>query len=58
LENSSVGTSDHLRRDPQAHRLQARCQVIGTRIRNLCKIGNCILMSGAVLSDGCVRLNL
>jgi carbonic anhydrase/acetyltransferase-like protein (isoleucine patch superfamily) len=36
-----------------------RCQVIGARIGNLCEIGNgSILMSGAVLGDGYIRLNL
>jgi len=33
--------------------------VIGARIGNLCEIGNgSILMPGAVLGDGCIRLNL
>jgi carbonic anhydrase/acetyltransferase-like protein (isoleucine patch superfamily) len=36
-----------------------RCQVIGARIGNLCEIGNgSILMPGAILGDGCIRLNL
>jgi carbonic anhydrase/acetyltransferase-like protein (isoleucine patch superfamily) len=60
LENSSVvGTSAHPVVIGQRTVFGHRCHVIGARIGNLCEIGNgSILMPGAVLGDGCIRLNL
>jgi carbonic anhydrase/acetyltransferase-like protein (isoleucine patch superfamily) len=60
LENSSVvGTNAHPVVIGQRTVFGHRCHVIGARIGNLCKIGNCsILMPGALLGDGCIRLNL
>lgn len=46
-------------RDRAAHRLRAPLPRDRRRIGNLCEIGNgSILMPGAVLGDGCIRLNL